>query len=87
MWSEMQNYKLNPCPCGKIPEFVTLTYGYSSKWGLVMGNCCSEWMVEFRTGFQPLDSKEAMDAAVEAWNAAPRKPSSLLPQDFETINK
>ena len=62
------------CPCGKRPNKLHITdAGQGSKWANVMGDCCREWMIEFRTSYYALDSDECIKLAIEAWNEAPRE--------------
>jgi hypothetical protein len=62
-----------PCPCGKIPiELYITDANQGSKWAYVNGDCCGEWMIEFRTNYYNLDSPECRELALEAWNTAPR---------------
>lgn len=60
------------CPCGKIPEHLSIQCFGSYKYALVYGSCCGEWMIEFRVPAYDPDSPDAADAALEAWNKAPR---------------
>ncbi len=65
--------KLKPCPCGKTPDSLHVTdAGQGGKWANACGDCCDEWMIEFRTSYAALDSKACMCHAVEAWNEALR---------------
>jgi hypothetical protein len=67
------NVGLAACPCGKTPQELSITdAGQGGKWANVSGNCCGEWMIEFRTNYENLDSDKCKALAVEAWNAAPR---------------
>ena len=64
---------LKPCPCGAVPGALAIyDIGQGGKWAMCYGDCCSEWHIEFRTGYAPLDSDECMQTAIEAWNSAPR---------------
>jgi hypothetical protein len=65
--------KLKICPCGEIPKSLLLVDN-GVKWAYATGDCCNEWHVEFRTGYNKLESSECMALAVEAWNLATRKP-------------
>lgn len=65
--------KLKPCPCGKIPEaLIIVENGQGAKWAVASGDCCGEWMIEFRTHYNKFGSKECRDLANAAWNEAPR---------------
>ena len=65
--------EIKPCPCGQTPtKLCLMDTGQGMKWGIASGNCCNEWNVEFRTGYNPIDSKECYDIAVGYWNDAPR---------------
>jgi len=64
---------LLPCPCGKVPtELHLVDNGQGFKWANASGDCCGEWMIEFRTEYYKLDSPAAMNLAFHAWNAALR---------------
>lgn len=64
---------LAACPCGKTPDTLIITdAGQGGKWAMVCGNCCGDWMIEFRTGYNPLESDECERLARDAWNAARR---------------
>ena len=64
---------LNPCPCGETPTALIVECEDRAKWGRVAGNCCNDWIVEFRNGYAAEGSAESMERAAEAWNSAPRK--------------
>lgn len=67
------NTELLPCPCGKIPTRLYVSdAGQGGKWANVSGDCCGEWTIEFRTGYNALDSAECMEFAIMDWNSAPR---------------
>jgi len=67
------NEPLAPCPCGQTPTDIIIQQGGEGcKYALVCGNCCNEWMVEFRTGYHELDTAECRALALAEWNAAPR---------------
>ncbi len=69
----MSKNELKPCPCGKIPTELHISdAGQGGKWANVCGNCCDEWMLEFRTDYNNLDSDECMKLAVDWWNDAGR---------------
>ncbi len=66
--------ELKACPCGKIPTDLGISdIGQGSKWAGAYGNCCSEWIVEFRTQYSSLDSEACKILATLEWNAAPRQ--------------
>lgn len=63
---------LKPCPCGEVPETLGIQEGNGAKWAFAV--CpCGDWMIEFRTGYNALDSVECAAAANAAWNDANRK--------------
>jgi len=64
--------KLKPCPCGKTPTSLQTYTGYP--WGTCAGDCYGDWFFEFRTiNVSSKDpGKDCMEAAIEAWNDAPR---------------
>ncbi len=64
--------KLKPCPCGKIPKSLCIEQSNTVKWALVSGSCCGEWIIQFRTKYYNIDSKECMYLAIADWNTAPR---------------
>ncbi len=65
--------QLQICSCGKIPNSLIIAEGVSYNWALVMGDCCNEWLVEFRTEGHDLDSAKCMLLAVDEWNRVLRK--------------
>jgi len=66
--------ELKKCPCGKVPiELGIDGDGRAEKWAYVHGSCCSEWNIEFRTGYREIGSEGIMEVAIKAWNSAPRK--------------
>lgn len=72
--------EIKPCPCGQTPTVLVFEEGQSSKWGLVRGSCCHEWMIEFRTGYNqrlPQHLPELQRLMLEAWNAAARASEEL----------
>jgi len=72
--AEPQQKYLAQCPCGKTPTDVQICdAGQGGKWAIVKPNCCGEWMIEFRTNYNQLESEECKKLAVEAWNSAPRE--------------
>lgn len=65
--------ELKPCPCGKTPTKLHITdNGQGYKWGNATPDCCGEWGIEFRAVSYDFDSTETYQAAVKAWNHAPR---------------
>lgn len=65
--------ELKPCPRGATPTALAIQIGDSCKYAWVVGaDCCTEWAIEFRTGYHDIDSPECMKRAVDAWNEAPR---------------
>jgi hypothetical protein len=42
-----------------------------AKYGRTLGDCCTEWSVEFRNGYSK-DPEDTLARAQKAWNAAPR---------------
>jgi len=71
--------ELATCPCGKTPTELNITdAGQGRKWANVAGNCCGEWMIEFRTHYTEFRSEECVQLAREAWNAAPRAANAGL---------
>jgi hypothetical protein len=64
---------LLPCPCGKTPQrLIVEAEGDRPKWARVSGNCCGEWMIEYRNAYTTLNTAEADRIAMLAWNRAPR---------------
>ena len=61
---------IKPCPCGKTPTKLSVKETLSGKWAYVEGNCCGDWIIEYRNGYAT--GKEQYTLAVEAWNEAPR---------------
>ena len=65
--------ELKPCPCGETPTKLHITdAGQGGKWALASGDCCGEWIVEFRTGNYALDHIKCYRRGMEYWNDAPR---------------
>ena len=60
------------CPCGKMPSELHISEGATLTYAFVSGNCCNEWMIEFRTDKHTPHSAESMNNALEAWNIASR---------------
>lgn len=64
--------ELKICPCGKIPTALLIEEGSTTRWGYAYGDCCSDWMIEFRSVNNNPISKDSYDQAVEYWNDMPR---------------
>lgn len=65
--------ELKQCPCGKTPTALNLMgNGQGVKWAWASGNCCSEWWIEFRTGYESLESEKCMEYAIKSWNETVR---------------
>jgi len=62
---------LNHCPCGEKPEGLYIEMPERGKYGRATGQCCAEWSVEFRNGYEANPDKTLAKAA-KAWNDAPR---------------
>jgi hypothetical protein len=64
---------LRPCPCGMTPERLCVEGDHPRpKWARVSGQCCNSWSIEYRNNYAVLDTAEADQVAMAAWNAAPR---------------
>ena len=67
--------QIKPCPCGAIPkELLLYDANQGSKYAFVQGDCCGEWMIEFRSNYLDLESDECKELALLAWNGSSRKP-------------
>lgn len=66
------NEKLAICPCGQTPSKLYISPTETTKYALVYAGYCTEWLLEFRTGYKKLDSPECMELAIKKWNEAPR---------------
>ena len=65
--------KAKRCPCGEFPSELTIfDANQGGKWAFVVGACCSEWHVEFRTMYNDIESEACRHLALSAWNDAPR---------------
>jgi hypothetical protein len=65
---------IKSCSCGRLPDSLIITdNGQGTKYANVAGNCCGEWMIEFRANYNDLNSEKCMQLAASAWNNAPRK--------------
>lgn len=63
---------IKPCPCGLTPDVIALyDWQPQQKWVMATGNCCGEWMFEFRASYSK-DQDEVERMAVKAWNDMPR---------------
>lgn len=62
---------LAPCPCGKVPSVLVVDVLPGGKYGTVTGNCCGEWSVEFRNGFEQ-NQDAVMEKGKQGWNDASR---------------
>lgn len=69
--------KLQPCPCGKVPDELCIEADYGSQWARVGGNCCHEWQIGCHTPNRYDNSNELKKLAIDAWNKAPRKGESI----------
>jgi len=68
--------KILKCPCGCVPEEMHITQsGPSNKYAIATGDCCDAWNVEFRTVKYDIESEATKQAAIQAWNRAPRADS------------
>lgn len=63
--------KLKRCPCGQLPERLSVVDATSSKWAYATPSCCNEWLFEFRTQYER-DPNKISELAEQAWNAMPR---------------
>lgn len=66
---------LKECPCGLTPlNLVVLgeAEGARPKYAFVAGDCCNEWIIEYRNQYEPIGSPEAIARAIKEWNAATR---------------
>ena len=63
--------ELKPCPCGETPNELHVDVVAGTKWAYASGDCCDDWSVEFRTGYETNQTKLKALAAV-AWNETPR---------------
>ena len=65
--------ELKPCPCGQTPtRLMVLAESRNPKWADCAPDCCDEWRVEFRNGYDDIASEESYRKAVYAWNDATR---------------
>jgi len=69
----LEALNLSRCPCGEIPKRLIITDNeYETKWAKVCGNCCGDWIVEFKLDSHHIESNLDMELAIQAWNDAPR---------------
>ncbi len=61
--------ELLPCHCGETPKCLQLE-DEGLKYARAAGDCCSEWIIEFRCDYKT--GTDAMKLAAEAWNDSPR---------------
>lgn len=64
--------KIKKCPCGKTPTKIIIQEDRIAKWSMAFGDCCSDWIIEFRTHYKKPGSPELYKLAVDAWNEMPR---------------
>lgn len=60
------------CPCGQVPTDIMINMPQGSKYGTVAGNCCGDWMLEFKAGY-PKDNNHLIVLATNAWNSLSRE--------------
>lgn len=63
---------LDPCPCGNTPSKLIVDQSDYSQWAWATPDCCREWSIEFRAGYEK-DPELVASRAAAAWNAAPRQ--------------
>jgi hypothetical protein len=73
--------ELKACPCGKIPTKLLLEETCAGKYANAFGDCCNEWIVEYRTHLYQFDSDESRDNAIKAWNQSTR----ALPVEVQRV--
>lgn len=59
------------CPCGETPAELFVRLPKGSKQGIVAGNCCGDWLLEFKAGY-PKDDADLLERGKMAWNNQPR---------------
>jgi len=71
VWNETTNYRirkdnplLNQCPCGQIPQFLTVEKIYNRKF--ISPSCCDRWCLEMDEGVYGRGSEDKQ--AIELWN-------------------
>jgi len=71
--------ELKPCPCGKVPERLSIMDGSTYRWRYV-GCPCDEWWIEANVRYADRnDAEEIYSKCVDAWNRAPRRASGWIP--------
>ena len=81
---------MKPCPCGKTPEKILVEGEDRSKWARCYGDCCGEWMIEYRNSYEHIPSDESQQLAEQAWNDAvrPAPPEPMRgDKHWQTIEK
>ena len=68
----MTDKEIKKCPCGKYPKSLNISEGSTSNWGYASGDCCGEWLSEFRSVNHDPMSKESYEQAIVYWNDMPR---------------
>lgn len=64
---------IKKCPCGKTPDDLHMVEGDTYRWARVSCNHCGMWEIEYRRGTRgALNSDEAIQDGINAWNSAPR---------------
>ena len=72
------------CPCGETPKKLDIvSNGQGGKYAIAVPECCSDWMIEFRTNYKEFDSDECQALAVAAWNGAPRARAGLGDENYD----
>ncbi len=69
--ADAEKVPLTPCPCGAVPEGLLVELQPRSKYGRVQGDCCGDWMIEFKAAFNEAPEQVALRAKA-AWEAAQR---------------
>jgi len=78
--------ELAVCPCGQVPEKLSVYSSGYIKYGLVSASCCGEWAVGYNTNRSDIGTDENVRLAREAWNAAPRgNGNELLVDDLASL--
>jgi hypothetical protein len=69
--AEPPTLELEPCPCGEKPTGLYIEMPERGKYGRASGQCCAEWSIEFRNGYEA-DPEKTLAKAAKAWNDTPR---------------